>query len=319
MPQATIQYSGFLGPNGPVVGSANKQGLPILAVRPGNTYYVNETTGNDTQPRAGRPNTPFATLAAAIAVAVDNDTIYFTGTIHTSSTIAFTQNNLNVIGLDGPSNNTRSRISQTGATVFSPLVSVTGQGCRFENIGTFHGFANVSAQVCWSEAGGRNYYKNVDFFGMGNATAAAQAGSRSLLVSGNGENLFEECIIGLDTITRATAANASLEFTGGTPRNVFRRCIFQALCSLATDVHVLVGSGGIDRYVLFDDCVYTAGVDSTGTILNAAFSVNVSAGGSVLLNGGMSVGATAIATTGPIYVNGAVPAATTSSIGIKAT
>lgn len=95
--------------------------------------------------------------------------------------------------------------------------------------------------------------------------------------------------------------------------------MFQALCSLATDVHVLVGNTGMDRYALFDNCVFTAGVDSTGTMLNAAFSVSTSAGGSVIINGGMSVGATAIATAGPVYVNGAVPSAATSSIGIHAT
>src|SRR6185312_2873556 len=108
-------------------------------------------------------------------------------------------------------------------------VNVTAQGCSFINIATFHGFANASAQICWAEAGGRNYYSNVQFFGMGDATAAAQAGSRSLTVAGNGENIFVDCTIGLDTVLRATNANASLEFLSGTPRNKFFDCVFQAL------------------------------------------------------------------------------------------
>lgn len=319
MPQNAILFTGFRGPTGPVVAAANKQGAFVQA-SPGNTYWVNETTGSDTQANAGDPFSPFATLAAALAVAGNNDTIYITGTVHVSATVNITQTNLAIIGLDPPSANTRSRISQTGSTLFTPLVYVTGQGCRFENLGTFHGFATASTQICWEDAGGRNYYKNVDFMGMGNATAAAQAGSRSLLITGTtGENLFENCILGLDTIVRATATNATLEIAGGSPRNIFRNCLFQALCSLATDVHVLVGADGMDRYALFDNCVFTAGVDSTGTTLNAAFSVNTAAGGSVIMNGGVSIGATAIATTGPVYVNGAVPTATTSSIGIKAT
>lgn len=320
MPQAVIGYSGFLSKSkGPRVSRSNDQGLLFMAVRPGNTYFVDETHGSDTQPNAGGPNTPFATLAAANAAAVDGDTIFITGTVHVSATVVFTQNNLSLIGLNAPSMNGRARISQTGSSVFSPLVHMSGQGCRVENLGTFHGFNDASAQVCWLDDGGRNYYRNVDFLGMGNATAAAQAGGRNLVISGgNGENLFENCRIGLDTIVRATAANASLEINGGSPRNVFRNCVFSSLCSDASDVHILIGAAGIDRFLLLDNCTFINAVDSTGTSLTADISADAAAGGSVLVQGGMSVGSGKISASGPVYVNGAVPTAATSSIGVHA-
>lgn len=305
-------------------GPLASMGVPTLGVGgllpfTGNYWFVNEATGSDGNTGAG--DNPFATLAHALlkCVAGNNDVVLLTGTNHISATLNWNKNNTHLIGLSAPSDNDRSRISQTGSAVFTPLVNVTAQGCIFLNLGTFHGFADASTQICWQEAGGRNYYGNVQFLGGGNATAAAQAGMRSLTVAGGGENLFENCTIGLDTVVRATNANASLEFLSGTPRNTFRDCTFQADVSVAGDVHVTVGAGGIDRYVLFDRCAFINAVESGSTTMSAAITANAGAGGAVLLREPISLGATAIATTGPVYLTGNVPVATTSGIAIKAT
>lgn len=297
----------------------NAQALAAI-VAAGNQWFVDEATGSDTNP--GTSEAPFATLTAALAAAVPNngDIVYLIGTVHVTGTVAWNKDNVSLIGITAPSNNCRARISQTGSTVFSPLVNVTGQGCKFIDIGTFHGFNNASAQVCWAEAGGRNLYQNVQFFGGGDATAAAQAGMRSLTVAGNGENLFVGCTIGLDTITRATNANASLEFLSGTPRNVFVDCTFQALVSDASDVHITVGAAGMDRYALFKRCAFMNAIDSTGTAMSAAVTANASAGGSIVFDPEcVFLGANAVATTGPVYVAGPVPTATTSNRAVAAT
>lgn len=293
-------------------------GLPPFT---GNTYFVNELTGSDGN--TGGPSDPFATISQAYSQCVDghNDVVLVTGTVHVTATVTWAKSRTHLIGL-APSlaSQARARISQTGSTVFTPLVNVTATECIFQNIGAFHGFANASTQICWTDAGGRNQYKNCGLYGMGNATAAAQAGSRSLLITGTtGENTFEGCSIGLDTVVRATNSNASLEFTGGSPRNVFRSCIFQADVSLAGDLHVLVGAGGIDRYALFESCTFLNAINSGGTAMSVAFTVNASAGGSVLLKNCTSLGATVYATTGPIYVDGAVPTGNTSGLAVAAT
>ena len=289
----------------------------------GNSWFVNATTGNDNN--NGSAASPFATLtkAQAAAVASNNDVVYLTGTVHVTASVLWAKQGVSLVGLAAPSDNDRARISATGATAFSPLVNVTANGCSFVNLGTFHGgFTGATgSQVCWEEAGGRNFYSNVQFLGGGDATTAALAGMRSLTVVGEGENLFIGCTIGLDTITRATNANASLEFLSGTARNTFRQCNFQALVSDASDVHVLVQSGGMDRYALFDDCMFFNAVDSTATAMSAAITnAGGSPAGSIILNNCISVGATAIATTGAVYVNQISAAgATTTGIGIKAT
>lgn len=286
----------------------------------GNAWFVNETTGSDSN--VGSARSPFATLTAAQAAAVasNNDVVYIQGSIHVTSPVLWAKNDVSLVGLNPPSNNGRARISSTGATAFSPLVNVTGVGCSFVNLGTFHGgFTGATgSQVCWAEAGGRNFYSGCQFLGGGDATTAALAGMRSLTVAGSGENLFQGCIVGLDTIVRATNANATLEFLLGTARNTFRTCTFSAYCTDASDVHILIQSGGMDRYCLLDGCAF---YNFGSTALTVAITnAGGSPGGDVILTPTcISVGAGAIASTGNVYVAGAVPVATTSNIGILAT
>lgn len=304
---------------------AGQFGMPLIGVSSlppftGNVFFVNESTGSDGN--SGGMYDPLASLTQALALCTsgNNDVVFVTGTIHVTATVAWSKSKTHLIGL-APDlrSQARARISQTGSTVFTPLVSVTGSECIFRNIGSFHGFANASTQICWSDTGGRNQYANCLFGGMGNATAAAQAGSRSLVVGGStGENTFTQCQIGLDTVTRS-AANASLEFTTATPRNVFKDCIFPCLTSSASALWITVGSGGLDRFALLQDCAFINAVESGSTTLTAGIIANASAGGMILLQNPVAVGATAIATTGPVYGIGNVPVATTSGIAIKLT
>ena len=292
----------------------------------GNSWFVDELTGNDAGP--GSAGQPFATLDAAIAAAVplNNDVVYLIGSSHRTSTLNWNKNGVSLVGLAAPSANDRARISSTGATAFSPLVNVTGQGCAFVNLGTFHGgFTGATgSQVCWAEAGGRNFYSNVQFLGGGDATTAALAGMRSLTVAGSGENLFQGCSVGLDTVARATNANASLELLSGTARNRFEDCVFQMLSSLAGNCHVKAGATSLDRYCFFKGCFFINAVDSTAIPITYAIIATSNAGGSIVLDPTcVSLGATHLAqtTTGPVYVSGASAAATpiSSSLALLAT
>lgn len=305
-------------------------GMPLYGVAgilpfAGNQFWVDETNGNDGN--TGGPQDPLATLTQALSLATNNnnDVVFLVGTVHVTATVAWSKSCVHLIGLAPQlDSEARARISQTGTNVFTPLVNVTGSECIFQNIGSFHGFANASAQICWNDSGGRNQYFNCAFLGMGNATAAAQSGSRSLTITGtNGENTFHNCVIGLDTIARS-AANASLEFLSSTPRNVFRKCIFPMLTSSASAVFVNAGATSLDRYALFEDCSFINTIESTSIAINAGITANAGAGGAILLTPGViSLGTTAIATTGPVYGVGMNPgganSATTNSIAIKYT
>lgn len=289
----------------------------------GNYFYVNESTGSDGN--TGGAQDPFATLTRALALCTsgNNDVIFLTGTVHTTATVAWSKNNTHLIGLAGPiQTNQRARISSSGTSVFTPLVNVTGRGCIFTNLGTFHGFADASAQICWVEGGGNNYYGHVSFFGMANATAAAQTGGRSLTIGTNitGENTFENCTIGLDTITRS-AANYTLEFLSQSPRNTFRNCIFPVLTSSASAAFITAGASTIDRDQVFDNCYFINQIKSTSTTLTQAFNISSSCGGLFLLSDCAVYGVTAQETSasGNIIGNNPAPAAATSGKSIATT
>jgi hypothetical protein len=297
---------------------------------PGNSWYVNETTGSDTT-GDGSISAKFATLGAAkdVATANNGDTVYFEGKIHLSATLAWDKAGVSLIGLTAPSDNSRAQITvaagvtQTQVTALHPLVNVTAQGCTFKNFGAFYGFNGTLnppvASVAWAEAGGRNYYSNVQFLGGGDALMAILAGMRSITIAGEGENRFDDCTFGLDTVARLTAANATLEFLAGTGRNTFNRPIFQMLSTLSTNVHIKALTKTMDRYALFNDPVFINAVESTGTAIDQVASAAVDTGGAIILNRPCSLGATALATAGPVYIVGSSPVATTSGIAIKAT
>src|SRR5262249_48954520 len=124
------------------------------------------------------------------------------------------------------------------------FIVVTGSGCTFSNISVFNGFSTGGTnQIAWTDNGSRNSYYKCNIDGMADAASAADAGSRSLKIgsAGSGENYFSHCVIGGDTVARS-AANASLELAGGTPRNVFEDCIFPFQTSAASPLGIL-GTG----------------------------------------------------------------------------
>lgn len=300
-------------------------GMAGLLPFTGNFFWVDQTNGSDGN--TGGPSDPLKTLSSAYGQCVsgNNDVVLLTGTVHVTATVTWAKNKTHLIGL-APNlrSQARARISQTGSTVFTPLVNVTATECIFRDIGTFHGFTNASAQICWTDAGGRNEYTRCLFGGMGDATAAAQAGGRSLKITGTtGENTFTDCQIGLDTITRS-AANASIEFAGGTPRNTFRDCIFPALTSSATALMgIATGAAALDRWQVFQRCMFINALKSTGIAMTAGFAFSsASPGGLLLLQQCSAIGLTKWGDTNALantYVDGAPPTAATSGLAVNPT
>ena len=286
----------------------------------GNYFWVNESNGSDGN--TGGPSDPFATLTQALAkcTANNDDVVFMSGSVHVTATVAWNKARTHLIGLSAPSQNSRARIAiaNTAATTgaVSPLVNVTGAGCYFMNIEGFNGINQAATQVTWAAAGAQCYYKNCNFIQTGNATASAQAGSRALTVAG-GECLFEDCTIGGDTLVRATNANATMEIISGAPRTILRRCVFQSWVTDVSDTQLTIASGGADRYVLLEQCALL----NFGSTMSAAITnAGGSPGSNVVLNNCIVVGATAVATTGNVFVNQVSAAgATTTYIGLLAT
>lgn len=259
----------------------------------------------------------------AVVIVGDGTT---TATQRVSAAFTWSKNATHLIGVCSPVLlSQRARIAPlSGATAYTPFFTVSGSGCVFQNIQWFHGFATgTTSQINLIVTGSRNYFGNCHIAGMGDNESAQSAGSRSLKIGsgGSGENVFENCTIGIDTITR-TQANASLELAGATARNVFRNCLFPFMGSAAGVLGILgTGNGCVDRFTLFDNCLFLNAIASTSTTMTVLGSFTTASPGGLLmfkqciLNGIGEYGDTnGLANS---YIDGFTGAAATSGIAVK--
>jgi len=328
----------------PVLGGI--AGVPFT----GNYWFVNPATGADGN-SGSSPSSPLATLYQALnkAVAGNNDVIVLIGngasggtarlslalaqTINpaaTSGTLNWNKNAVHLIGVAAPTSvGQRARIAPptgtyTQATFGSAnFINVTGAGCMFANVDVFHGFSTGGTnQIALTDSGGRNAYINCNIQGIADAASAADAGSRSLKITGAGECTFIGCTIGEDTTARSVA-NASLEFAGGTPRNTFIDCIFPFFTSNAGVLGILgTGAACMDRWQLFKRCQFINAIKSTSTQMTALASLtSASPGGLMDFDAGCAIiGITKWGDTNGLansYVAQPVPTAATSGIAIN--
>jgi hypothetical protein len=261
----------------------------------GNYFFVQETTTAGVSAGAGTAQSPYNTLAQALAQCVsgNDDVIFIQGTVHLSAALAWNLDKTHLIGVCSPlKRGKRARISVTGSTPFGPLVNVTGSGCLFQNFGTFFGFPTTGATtpIAWQDSGGRNTYNNVEFLGFGDATVttgtANQTGARAFKLNTSvGETTFRSCVFGLDTIVR-NATNYTVEIAGAAPRVTFENCDFEADLggSGGGSSHLLVGAVGIDRYLNLIGCRFMNSIKSGATTMTQALNVNAAAGGVILLD-----------------------------------
>ena len=332
------------------VPTMGMSGLPLTI---GDVYFVDYVNGSDGN--SGAADAPIKTLYQAqnLMTAGQNDVAVLVGdgstaatqrlsvanaqTIDptaTTGTLVWAKAACHIVGMAAPTQvGQRARIAPpTGtytATTFnaSTFVSVTAQGCIFSNISTFPGFSTGSAtMVGWKDTGGRNCYNNCNLAGFADTASAQGTGARALLISGTtGENTFNNCVIGLDTVTR-TVANAALEFAAGTPRNIFNDCVFPLLTSSATTLSILItGASAIDRYQIFNRCQFINSMSSGGTAQTAIVSMtSASPGGLLLMDRCTLIGNTSTNwgdtnALANMYVNGGSPTAATNGIALNPT
>lgn len=309
----------------PIVGAPG-----LLAMAGAKVFFVDPELGSDSN--EGIDGTaPLATLLAAYNKCQSGrgDIILLKGgptsssttghSVRLSAALDWAKNNTHLIGVCAPTSvGQRARITgpSTGGT-FSPLLTVSASGCRFENISLFDDY--TVDPVALKVTGQRNYFGNVNIQGMGAATGADDAAAASLWLAGGAENTFDNCIIGLDTVPRS-AANSEILFTSAAKRNLFKNCEIVSYCDSATHLWCdASASGSLDRWTRFHDCVFTnakTGI-SSGLTMTQGFNVHASAGGYIELTGTTcQVGATdwCAADNGNVFIRGT--AATAGSDGI---
>lgn len=335
-------------PNGLTAG-----GVPVLPTGllfTGNWYFVDAIAGSDGN--SGGAQDPLATIykAYAKATAGNNDVIVVVGngsttgtqrmsvanavltdSTATTGTIVWAKNATHLVGMTSGSNNRRARFAPptgvyTAATFGNAglMFDVTASGCYFSNFSIFGGFSTGSTSgLTWRDTGGRNFYNGVQIQGLADAASAGAAAARTIFIGTTGENVFVGCEFGLDTVTR-TAANATIEFAGGVPRNSFINCVFPFMTSAATPLGIIVtGAAAIDRWQLFQDCVFINNIKSTSTAMTVLTSMSsASPGGLILHKNSTLVGITDFGDTNGLantYVDGASVVAATSGIAVNPT
>ena len=297
----------------------------------GNVYFVDPVGGNNNNngqfpSNQGGGQGAVATLAAgeSLLASGNNDVLVLisngaaASSARLSSGFTWAKNAAHLVGMCSPALlSQRARIAPTAAvTAFANFFTVSGNGCYFRNIQFFQGFdTGVAAEIALTVSGGRNVFDGCHIAGMGDTVGGHDAGSRNLKLSGTGENVFRKCTIGIDTIVR-DVANASIEFSGGTPRNYFEDCVFPILATAATVLGIKVAAAaGSDRFQLFKGCTFINAIQSTGVAMTGLATLAASMGGMLVFRDCQLVGVTSMGTDatskGQIYEYG--PANSTSA------
>lgn len=265
-------------------------GLPSV----GEVFYVDP--GVSSSGGGKTANDAYKTVAEAYAAAsADNDDVIViaatssTGRTTETAVITWAKRRLHLIG-NGPSRQMtpRNGIGLYASNTASAFV-VSANNCIFQNI-TFGAFGDTDVAV--EVTGEYNTFNGVHFQGIAHATPAGETGARSLLLTGAGENEFNNCVIGLDTVTR-TVANASLELTGSCPRNIFRHCLFPVYTSSADALWVKADTGNCyERFLIFENCIFTNASLGSSTVMTVGMDLSTTGNGQVYNIGSVWYGAT---------------------------
>lgn len=309
----------------------NQNFSQALGITTGNIVYLDPFGGLDSN-SGEAPTAAVTTLATAYDKLREgkNDVVALisngltTSTARLSSGFTWSKNAAHIVGVSSGVNiSNRSRIAPTAAaTAFANFFTVSGSGCRFQNVQWFHGFdTGTTSAIAMAVTGGRNMFANCHIAGMGDTASAQSAGSRSLKISGTGENMFVDTTIGLDTISSNTS-NAAIEFAGGAPRNQFIGCLLPRMTSSATTVFIVVSAAaGSDRFQYFRDCSFINAIKSTSTAMTGAALLAASMGGMLVFKDCTIVGCTKVGadatSLAQIYVDGAAPTAATSGLAVN--
>jgi len=258
-------------------------GVPVMSGIPytqdSKYYFVDARNGSDSNDGLS-PSKALATIIAAEdkCVANQHDTIFLLGTgtaVNMTAALTWDKSYTHLIGICAPTHVAqRARIQQLSTlTGASPLFNVTATGCIFKNFYCFQGVADATSLINWQVSGGRCYFENVHFAGAGNATQAVDGCTSLRLVGSEGEHMFRNCTLGVDTIAAATGVRC-LSASGGTPRNIFENCQFITYAASSGVMFMeWEALSAVDRYMLFDRCRFI----NTGTSTMAqAFSIPAS-------------------------------------------
>ncbi len=263
----------------------------------GPVQYVKGSTGSDGH-SGKRPDRSVKTWGQAQTnIAADkNGVIYFVAesnsagstniVLPAASTFTFSKNGVKVQGINQNGIiGHRSRVTiAADATNVTPMITWSASNSSCANVHFIYAEADADDKGCFNVTGERNYFYRCHFAGIGSDTQDV-ADAYSLKIDGD-ENLFEQCVIGLDTIKRGTGDNSELVMATQATRNVFKDCIFLTYAEATGHQFAKIPANSIDRFLLFDNCKFiNSGLHGgTAVEMDEALEVGEAPGGTIILH-----------------------------------
>lgn len=258
------------------------------------------------------------TIAAAYAAltAGRNDVLVVMPGSHTvSSAFTWGKDYTHMIGAVAPAQvNTRARFT-TSTTCMTPMVTFSADGSVMKNVmWSQDGSHATTAAVNMYLSGARNYLENVTLRNLGADSIAGTAMRNLVMAAGDGENLFEKCTIGADTVDGASGTQAMIEFATGAQnaRNIWRNCTVLGLGAALGTFILASGNQCINSFQLFDRCLFFNNDVSGMDPMTQAFNIGAACGGFFILMDCLVYGASCYETTnsGVLYGRHSYAAAT---------
>lgn len=298
----------------------------------GKVYFVDPANGDDSN-TGKTPTDALDTVGAAYALCVDKsgDTIYLINDGNTSGSsreatipLTWAKDNVHLVGLCAPAAmSQRARITPvaTAALLEAPVIDVTGSGNIFANVQIAHFGADTNTIGCQGVAisGARNYFYNVHIVGVPNDHSGDETDSVDLLIDGGSENVFNHCVIGIDTVSRS-ASNCNIELTTQATRNLFEDCIIQQKSDAGDSLFIKAdATSDLDRWTIFKNCTFINAMESGATVLTVGCTAHNDCGGMIILQNSQMYGVTDVSNHGgPTWVDG-LNGTTTSAVGLAST
>jgi hypothetical protein len=213
----------------------------------------------------------YVSQAEAAMVTQRNDVMLVTPASHawrgdshaTAAALTWDKTNCHILGMDPApmAGYSRSRFSHAGYTMAN-FMTVSGDCNKFKNLRWMHGASTGGASdvTLMTISGHGNVFENIGFAGPNDATQAASANYKSIVITGS-QNHFKNCIFGSVNDVDRSAANTILSFGAACGAwNIFENCVFRSRS----------GGGQATAYFI-NDAVTDTVVDYTAIFLNCQF------------------------------------------------
>lgn len=267
----------------------------------GTHFWVKPISGQDSSDGLS-PATAKKTLAGALlrATADKNDCVHLIAESNTAGSttdyqaaaLDWNKDGVHLIGHNcGAMIGQRSRIAQLSTVkTIEDLVTISADNCLIANIEIYQGVSTSTATSprALVVSGQRNRIVNCQISGNGDTGGSMDtAGARSLAVTG-GENIFQHCYIGLDTVIRATQTSEVFIGAAAAARTIFEDCLINSYTSLSTFKAIQATS--YDRFVMLKNCALSAIQNITSAVAPTGAIGNTTPNGNFIILGGGAFG-----------------------------